>query len=436
MKKYIFIVGSVILLSVMIVEAAFLTRLWDPLWNPFRPSPEKILLQAFENSTTIESAKTDIRIDIDFEQEGRKLFEATITVSGSNQTVDGAQRGMGSIEGKLHQEGTDITFEAAYRVVDDKIYINVITFPVFYIQAFTGIDDLALEKLRNQWIEFETKNLFPDKTNLEREEKLEKTIQNLQKNAKELLEEEELLTDLTYLSDETLEGTRTYHLSFTVKNEGILKLVTKAILREASSEVSPYNFQLLEATFAETFGKIEDIPVEIWVGKNDFLLYRIRVEKDFDIGKTVETPLSLQRVISFVFQIDMAYSNKPLNIQAPENTKTLQEISSSSFIEARSNAKDARIIADMSQYRALAEILYSRDGSYVQVNKEKDFKNIEEDIVVQGGANLSVEKTASNSSFCAKVQLNSKEWYCIDSDYRSSTFNSNPLCAPSYVACQ
>jgi len=86
---------------------------------------------------------------------------------------------------------------------------------------------------------------------------------------------------------------------------------------------------------------------------------------------------------------------------------------------ARDKAKDARIVADLAQIRAIAEVLY--DGDYDELSlTQTDVAKLKDDITAQGG-DLKLNKTAAPAdAYCAYSKLNVKvggatNFYCVDS---------------------
>jgi len=94
---------------------------------------------------------------------------------------------------------------------------------------------------------------------------------------------------------------------------------------------------------------------------------------------------------------------------------------------ARTRARDARIISDMSQLRIEAEILYSSDGSYVNMDKTKGvIKKLSDDITLQGSS-LTIEKATDDTAYCAYVKLKTtNQWYCVDSTLTTEETTTNP----------
>lgn len=96
---------------------------------------------------------------------------------------------------------------------------------------------------------------------------------------------------------------------------------------------------------------------------------------------------------------------------------------------ARDKAKDARIIADMSQLRTVAEMLYS-DGNYDDfLVTDSDVGNLSTDITSQGGG-LTINLDETNAAYCAFTALNATgQYYCVDSSGVAKETSTNPNAA-------
>ena len=188
----------------------------------------------------------------------------------------------------------------------------------------------------------------------------------------------------------------------------------------------------------EFFEKTGEITAELWIGKKDNYLYKIKIEKELDLNKFDEKETGKVNI-----KIDMEFSdfNKPVKIESPESYKSLEDIfgtifSQSQFADSNKRALDASIVANMSQLRAMSEIHYINQKPYSYTNfcTSEDIDFIKEDIIARGGKNFSCYvQTGSGvgNSYCIKVQLNSGDWFCIDSDLRAKQYISNPACTTS-----
>ncbi len=103
---------------------------------------------------------------------------------------------------------------------------------------------------------------------------------------------------------------------------------------------------------------------------------------------------------------------------------------------AKTRARDARITADMVQIRSAAEIFQVGTGNYTGVCSNADITTLNTDITNQGGTSYSCQSDAN--TYCAKVKLNSGNWWCVDSALRSQQYTADPgtVCTTAPYKCQ
>ena len=115
---------------------------------------------------------------------------------------------------------------------------------------------------------------------------------------------------------------------------------------------------------------------------------------------------------------------------------------------ARERAKDGRVISDMSQLRAAAEIVEGNDGDYDCVcsgtttgcsDCDDSIESLITDMNAQNGTatDFSVHHSAASGAtdYCAEIQLNSGKWFCVDSVLTSKQYDDNPSCAAAEFTC-
>ncbi|MCH8741742.1 prepilin-type N-terminal cleavage/methylation domain-containing protein [Patescibacteria group bacterium] len=100
---------------------------------------------------------------------------------------------------------------------------------------------------------------------------------------------------------------------------------------------------------------------------------------------------------------------------------------------ARDRAKDAKIMVNMHQIRNTAELIFSGDGDYGTVrcggfDPDSNIVALCNDISDQGST-VSINRSSGNLKYCAEVQLNSGEWWCVDYKLRSAQYDNNPICS-------
>lgn len=104
---------------------------------------------------------------------------------------------------------------------------------------------------------------------------------------------------------------------------------------------------------------------------------------------------------------------------------------------ARDRARDARIMMDMTQIRTQGEVIFSTANNYDNVDCAIDnIKILCDDIASQGGTKPSdgspgidiITSASPADKYCAKVQLNSGKFWCVDYELRSAQYGTDPLC--------
>ena len=116
---------------------------------------------------------------------------------------------------------------------------------------------------------------------------------------------------------------------------------------------------------------------------------------------------------------------------------------------ARKKAKDARITGDLSQVRAIAEMINSEQEKYDLVCSGDtlnegapdpygpQLKTVEDDIELQQGGTLTMKCQASGDNYCiaARLVTDTSKYYCIDSTGQAgATTTANP-CPTASSTC-
>lgn len=193
------------------------------------------------------------------------------------------------------------------------------------------------------------------------------------------------------------------------------------------------------------FEKVGELSGELWIGKKDYLLYRFRGEKTFDLSQFKEGE---KGTILIKLDIDLSKFNQPVKIEVPGEYKNLEEILGGMFGEygeylgeAQARAKDARIIADVYQLRTMAELMYSDKNSYKSLcsnfslnenapNYGADLAELENDIKETQGGVVDLSCYSSAESYCLEADLASSDRgrWCVDSNLVSKEIGDNESC--------
>jgi len=154
-------------------------------------------------------------------------------------------------------------------------------------------------------------------------------------------------------------------------------------------------------------------------------------EKNYALFVSSESTGKETPILALVSEIDDESKTKEnlLKIKLPKPEEPFDFLGLGG---SRAKAKDARIMADMSQLRAMAEIIYDDEGSYRNVNCTYkstygygDLKTICQDIKDQVGFEPVIYSTTNK--YCAYTKLNAPgQYYCVDSSGKAISTYINP----------
>jgi hypothetical protein len=218
------------------------------------------------------------------------------------------------------------------------------------------------------------------------------------------------------MKDEKIGKIKTYHYLITLKGEEILKIIS-----EEMRDLTPEKRSNLE-NLKKFYEKIGDIEGEIWIGKRDFLLYKISLEKSLNLEK---------EKITLRINLEFSNYNSPIEINPPVESKNIEEILFSSLEEYKkeienleAKTKDVQIISQILQIITLAKGMKVKENSFEEICQGKtlneeisQLREIEKEIKKLQDEKLNLSCYSSSDSFCVSVdliQLN-KGKLCIDS---------------------
>lgn len=212
----------------------------------------------------------------------------------------------------LGQENFTLGLEV--RTIDKIVYIKLSNLPNL------GFFDLTA--VSNQWIKVDTEAL-KKQFGLEKIEEQLKEAQKKQELSPEQIEklktavqQHKVFKITESLAGEKIEGVDTYHYKFTIDKEEIKKLLTD--ISQITQDKTLTEKEL--ADFDESFKAIELSEGEIWIGKKDFLPYKISLSSV--IKETEKSKTSGKVSFTLLFK----NFNKPVQIEIPAPVKTLEEI--------------------------------------------------------------------------------------------------------------
>lgn len=281
-------------------------------------SPEKIVQKMIGRLAEIKSLEYsgELKAEIDRNlsgNSGKQSSDFSVIFNGASDVYDlNNPKSSFSLDIKtdaLGQEESSLKTEI--RNIGEVVYIKLNDIPDL------GFFDLSF--LKEQWIKIDADSL---KRQLGLEEKLneEQKAQNLSpeqiEKIKSSFERNGIFKITQKLADEKINGVNAYHYKFAVNKEGVKEIIIDAVKivqnkTPNENEIEGLNKGLELIEFPEN---------EIWIGKKDLLPYKISLNSTIKETKESKYSSNFSLVLSF------KNFNKPVQVDAPKEVKTLEEI--------------------------------------------------------------------------------------------------------------
>lgn len=451
-KSTIKIIFGIVALAILVFAISLYTRAFDPLWNPFRPKPDKVIEEMTTKIGGLKTVHSKTKIDIGSKEDTKEVSLSIESNSDSDTTDSQNPKSAGDFSISISFEGMQFSLTGESKTIGKDSYLKLKTFPASpFIAPFLSQIGIDISELENQWIKVDQESMnnllkslgAPLTPELEQEtkkseEKQKEMVQKLQA----LLKNKKLYVVKKEFPDEKIKNTKTYHYLVALNKEEIKKLIPELLKEVIGMGVFPKppteaEWQKFEkefpAKFDEFFRKIGDIEGQIWIGKKDLYLYKIEGEKEIDLAKI--DPATAGK-ITVNFDMDFSNFNQPVKIEAPTNFKTLEEIIAAII--------DERIKDDISKIALRAEMIYHDNSSYEKLCAEpplstlnKDptsydgyvLSTLESDIRDLQGGNLDLICLDSITSYCIQAKLRvTNQRYCVDFKRIKKTIDENQTC--------
>jgi len=481
-KKPFLIFGVVILFVLLGMTAVLASRIWDPLWNPFRPSPERVLAKSFEVHKTVKTYHYQAKGMAEFTGYTTQMPEVTPSfeiqlegdVDNSDKETPKSKVDFSSTIFSVYTGPLGFPFSGKSITIGKVAYYKIEKLPLvgLYEQIITstnigltpeeqaememvkGFFSQIIEQIQNKWIRVDPEEIekelgisFKGITK-EEEEKLKAKIEELLVKYPPIKPEKEL-------KDQVIEGRKYYHYLTRLDKENLKKFLSELLqftkeekiaflpgLLFSEEEINKMDEEISKV-LDELFQSIKSSQIEIWIDKKTYYLHRIKGEL---IVEDEEGKLEIG--------LDSTFSNynQPVKIVAPAESISVTEligqlfglIFQQSFMQGANKAKDARIISDLVQLRTIAALIYGYEMSYQNLCKNGDLnvnhpsegeylKTLREDILSQGSQ---IVCFATKTKYCIKASLLAKpgQAYCVDSEGRAQEVSGN-ICTPTNISC-
>ena len=416
---------SIILIITAIIGAgvALATRVWDPTWSPFRPAPDAVISKAWNNLKQVKSENFSSRLLLsgkDIKSHGvGGIFDITMEVNGGADISDPRNK-LVSMQAKFGASGTDdigykydLSLSGEIRLIGESLYLKLDNINLGELWFFLSMFDIDVSKLEGRWIKFDSKGVYSD------------VIAGQQTQSQKDIQDKKVY-DIKQLPDNQGSEGKEYHYSISLNRTKLNSALPDIFnfLQEYINKNSTGNFGNFPGEYTldgfkkdvnNTFDKIGDLSVGLFIGKSDMLFHKISFDKGVDISKFDS---KASGIIQISYKSEKSGINQPLLISAPNDYENFENV----FNEiAGPIIKTRQVRSDMTQIAGLAALYYSSNKSYYSFCRGgylngflktygAEIAMLSKDMVAQGTGWANCFSNVQN--YCVSVQLADKSWLC------------------------
>jgi len=414
----------------------------------FQSNPELVINNMMTNMQSVKSYHTIIQAEIN--ATNNKISQGNLIINANSETdsIDPKNiKADGNFTVNLTTPASAVpTVSSTISLVSIGntyyVKINDLTIPSAYLTSiYPGLD---ISQIKGKWLSADQNSVKTLQQSSANKTTISTVNTALNKQVNDLIKSENLFANVKQLSETPISGqsTPTYHYLITIKKEKLQDLITKLIalgLQQettattpatstagvASSSLATNLVQAYAKTFTDALG---DISIETWIGKSDYMLYQVKIDKAIDLSKILGGATGTQAEVKF--SMTNSNFNKPITIQAPAGSQKIENVILPLLKTTSSTTTSQGISADMQKIASDAEALFARNQSYALLCKSNalngavpivgaDLINSVRNIIKQGAKNISCLSNTAN--YCFSAQQKNGSYVCVGTKNTSGT---------------
>lgn len=345
-------IGATVLATVGLSTALY-TRIWNPAWNPFGLESGEVVAAMMEKmielKTVHSSMVLEAEIDVKEPSTPRQQGQVSLRIEADEDATN-VQNPKSAVNLEMSFETEGVQFSFGGEVMSfggDEFYFKIDTLPLLpYLSPVFEMIGLDIDEIKGRWIKIDQESMLEamkislpesewEQAGKELEElfgRQRRMSDEFQKKTKALLFQvkDKLFSVKEELKDEKIAGQPVYHYRVVLEKEGLEELLFGFLaalqdLGEVPDEEFKEAERDLEQGLEEFLQAIGEIEAELWIGKSDFYLYRIKWEKEIDLADFPEAESAEGKVIIRT-EIDCSGFDQPLKIEVPDDFIGFEEI--------------------------------------------------------------------------------------------------------------
>jgi hypothetical protein len=310
--------------------AVLYTRVYDPIWSPFRPSPEQVLQNMLQNMQNVKTVSTQTKMGLSTD-DGKKI---NIDFGGDSDVTDKFNP-KSSMKASIISSDTATnlsdSLKAEMMVVDKDLYfkiseMNAPSFGMMFLMF--GVDPL---QVIGTWVKVpkDFQKTIAEKDSIATRALTEAEIAQFTEKMQKIVAENNIFIVKEELADTVVNGEKMYNYVLVINNDNLLKVFGEIMQESINMQndlvaSSPYMIGAMKGAMQEALNKIGEIKINVLIGRKDNLLYGFDVLKTIDLADLTQG--DVKGKINVSLQATESNFNESVNIIAPSKFKTIEEI--------------------------------------------------------------------------------------------------------------
>jgi hypothetical protein len=275
------------------------------LWNPFRPSPETVISRMTTNMKDVKYYHSALQVEADATDSSSKTAQGKILITAdTDQNLIDAKNPQANSNFTIKLSVPELTSPivslgaSTISTADGVSYlkINDVTLPNGV--SYPGLD---ISQINGRWFKID-QDSYKAISQVENGQSGTNNItqadtSDLTKKIQDLIATENVISVSKQLDDQVIDGQDTYHYAAIISKDKIKDLITKIMALESqeAAKLQPQGSKsdgsvalvqsMVQSLVGSMVDSVGDINMEIWIGKKDYLLYEVKMDKAIDLSK-------------------------------------------------------------------------------------------------------------------------------------------------------
>lgn len=457
------IVIGVVVLAAAGTGIVLATRVWDPLWSPFRPEPEKVLKEMIKNMGEQKKFHSGVKMDFKINDPSGN-GKLSLAFDGDSDFSDPQNKKSSfsySLDLTAAGQGS-LSFALEEKIMGEDTYLKIADFNLpAEIEPFLAMYNIDLNSLKGVWISIDKKSFeemgLPtgQSFNSEAQQKLMGKIQKLFSESKIYAVKKELADEKSAIIWGGLDNQKMYHYTIVLDNLKTANLageIIKVVMEEVMSQEEFQNaaggsfppvglvVPAIKEQISVFLEKAGELTADLWIGKKDGLLYKIEAEKGLNLSDIMGGNAPAE--VNIKLEVNSSKFGQSLIITPPTDAQKLEDIFAPVIEQINTQNKINSIKDDMLQLKFTATSIFTIGKNYSKVNcQNEEIKPFCDSIKSNAGSELTIY--SSSKKYCAYVKLPSTvgqtedNIYCVSDGSSAETPLSTALkyCNKKTIAC-